>query len=532
MKKFILLLTLLVFVPGNLFSQNLDADIKQQQDSFDEFVRSAHAEFKTFKKDIEQEYKSFRDSINAEYAKFMEEAWTEGISKPAKQALKTPLPPVIATPEEEKTPIEESEPINTDSAPSIEPIKEGTYPQKREPSNKPKIERNNSPSTAIALQSEIERTLPKVTPKPKDSQSNTEKVEFEFYGTPCSINLSSTHKFTLSGVDEKSVANAWRRLSANDYTEVVNECLKYREELNLCDWGYLRFVEIMSENFFGKNLDEARVMQMFILTQSGYKVRIARGANRLVLLLPSNDEIYNYSYLNIGGTNYYVLDNTFTSSSFYVFNREFPQEQWFALGEAKEPLLAKRQGTMRYYNSQDGKCSATFKLNNNIIDFYRDYPRNGKWDVYSKTSLSGDAKKALYPQLKKSIDGKNKANAANILLNFVQTAFEYKTDEEQFGEERPLFADETLYYPYCDCEDRAILYSILVHELLNLDVLLLHYPNHIATAVCFESDNIKGDSLSVNGKRYIICDPTYIGASIGRTMPNFKGVSPKVIHTW
>ncbi len=128
--------------------------------------------------------------------------------------------------------------------------------------------------------------------------------------------------------------------------------------------------------------------------------------------------------------------------------------------------------------------------------------------------------------MRSSIAGKNKSAAANILLHFVQTAFEYATDDEQFGVERPLFADETLFYPYSDCEDRAILYSILVRELLGLDVVLLHYPNHLATAVCFDTE-VPGDYLQVDGIRYIVCDPTYINADIGQAMPQFKQTAVK-----
>ena len=118
--------------------------------------------------------------------------------------------------------------------------------------------------------------------------------------------------------------------------------------------------------------------------------------------------------------------------------------------------------------------------------------------------------------------------AANMLIDFVQTAFAYQTDGEQFGYEKPFFVDELFYYPYCDCEDRSILYSRLVRSLLNLDVVLLDYPNHIATAVCF-TEQVEGDYILVNGKKYVICDPTYIGASIGMAMPQFKSVAAKVL---
>ena len=123
--------------------------------------------------------------------------------------------------------------------------------------------------------------------------------------------------------------------------------------------------------------------------------------------------------------------------------------------------------------------------------------------------------------LRKAIEGKDEAAAANILINFVQTGFRYQTDNQQFGYERPLFGDETLFYPYCDCEDRSILYSILVRELLGLEVALVYYPGHLATAVCFKGGPY-GDYFNVNGKKYTVCDPTYIGASIGLTMPDMN----------
>ena len=117
----------------------------------------------------------------------------------------------------------------------------------------------------------------------------------------------------------------------------------------------------------------------------------------------------------------------------------------------------------------------------------------------------------------------------NILINFVQTAFQYQTDEQQFGYEKPFFVEELFYYPYSDCEDRSMLFSYLVRKLLGLDVVLLDYPNHIATAVCFKG-NVGGDYLMVNGRKYTVCDPTYIGASIGMTMPKFKTVAAKVLR--
>ena len=216
--------------------------------------------------------------------------------------------------------------------------------------------------------------------------------------------------------------------------------------------------------------------------------------------------------------------------SFHVFNREFPEERLFSLQIPSEPLLASRPSESRKLVSKRYPyVSSAITVNRNLIDFYDDYPQSNAWNIYAQTSLSAFAKEQLYPVLRRAIADKEKTVAANILIDFVQTAFEYKTDDEQFGDERPLFADETLYYPYSDCEDRAILYSILVRDLLGLDVVLLHYPNHLATAVYF-ADDVAGDYLMLNGRKYIVCDPTYIGASIGNAMPQFKRTASKIVR--
>ena len=137
-------------------------------------------------------------------------------------------------------------------------------------------------------------------------------------------------------------------------------------------------------------------------------------------------------------------------------------------------------------------------------------------------------KQSLYPVLKELIANKTEEQAANILIDFVQSAFDYKVDDEQFGEERTLFANETLYYPYSDCEDRSLLFATLIRDLLGLDVVLLDYPEHIATAVCFNQE-IDGDCMNINGKTYLICDPTYIGADIGICMPKYRELGAQVV---
>ena len=114
------------------------------------------------------------------------------------------------------------------------------------------------------------------------------------------------------------------------------------------------------------------------------------------------------------------------------------------------------------------------------------------------------------------------------MLNFVQTAFAYKSDTYQFGREKWFFGDEMFYYPYCDCDDRAILFAVLMREVLGLEAVLLDYPEHISVAVRLAA-NEDDDVVVVDGENFVVCDPTYINAEVGRAMPGLDGSKLKVV---
>ena len=96
------------------------------------------------------------------------------------------------------------------------------------------------------------------------------------------------------------------------------------------------------------------------------------------------------------------------------------------------------------------------------------------------------------------------------------------------GHDRTFFAEETLFYPYCDCEDRSVLFIRLVRDLTKLDCILIYYPGHLAAAVNFNSD-VNGDYILLNKKKFVVCDPTYIGAPVGVTMPDMNNSSAGIV---
>lgn len=506
----------------------------QVEDDWTKQVResqeNARKEFEQFAQQAYQEYENFRRQANEEYAKFMEEAWKMFDIQPAVEPPARPKPPVPMVDNTKPMPTPQPNP-DTDTQPNPDT---DTQPNP-DTDTQPKVDPIRIPDPVVIQQ----------LPKPDLTQANRPKPmepivptavpmmaaqKVFLYGSSFAFHLGEQPELKLKDASEKSVAKMWKQLSDPSFDNVIVECLQQRDKRNLCDWAYLKLTQRVAEKQFGEGTNEAIVMQMYLLTQSGYQMRIGRDDNNhLVLLIGSKEQIYRYKYFLIDGVKFYLIDRSFNKKGLSVFDHAFPKEKALSLALTQPDLQVDRTEKRTITSRRYPDVSVTLQTNRNLIDFYNEYPLSSKWNYYSLASLSDVVKDSLYPVLRKAIDGKTNLQAANILLNFVQTGFAYKTDEEQFGYERPLYPDESIYYPYCDCEDRSILFSCLVRELLGLEVVLLDYPEHISTAICFNDEEVTGDYFMMNGKRYVISDPTYIGSNVGMCSPRYKTVKPKVI---
>ena len=352
-----------------------------------------------------------------------------------------------------------------------------------------------------------------------------------FYGTMVSVGFPTNETFKLAGLSEKQLAKSWKQLANEAYDITLSNVLAIRKNLALCDWGYVELLQAVSEKKYGKT-NEAVFMQAYLLSQSGYKIRMATDDNRLYLLVATQHNMLGISYFILDNTKFYALNCD--SKELSICKASFDQEKSLSLQLRQEQKLDTEMTAPRKLTSKYG-VTAQVAVNKNMIDFFNDYPSAyigndimTRWAVYANTPLDKSIKTTLYPTLKKSIEGLSERDAVNKILNFVQTAFVYEYDDKIWGSDRAFFAAETLHYPYADCEDRSILFSRLVRDILGLDVVLLYYPGHLATAVAFTQD-VNGDYLTYKNRKYIICDPTYIGAPLGRTMPGMNNQEAQVI---
>ena len=451
--------------------------------------------YSSFRQQAKEEYRNFRNQCNEEYADFMEKAWRQFKGMPPKESPLRDNPVVPPMPYEEEGTIEDNKLPAVDVLPVIPP----------EPQPKP------------------------IGPIKEQPQPVEESFTFYFYGTKGSVRLSQDLLFTVNGISEANIADTWRFFSAEESLDnVIRDCLELRIRHGLCDWAYFQMLQQLGKQFYGKDCNEAVLLTAYLYCQSGYKMRLAHDTERLYILLASKHAIYDYGYFVVGDESFYLLQEH-TGDALYICEASFPNEQGLSLWMEKAPSLNVVRSESRTLQSQRyPELKAEVYTNLNLLSYFDGYPSSeiaGNkmtcWAMYAMTPISNEVKASLYPTLESKLEGLSEADAANRLLNFVQTAFEYEYDEVVWGGERALFAEESLHYPYCDCEDRSILYSHLVRDLLGLKVALVYYPGHLATAVCF-NEEVQGDYLSIDNHRFIICDPTYINAPIGANMPGLE----------
>ncbi len=538
MQRFLIGLVVLSTIFGSAEAQTQSQS--QTRSTYEAYRARRQAAYRDFRRQRQQAYDDFRARRNAEYAAYMERRWTAyrtmaGIEEPAQpQPVPQPIneavrnvPPVDyeirVTTAVPPVSVPTASPVSQpDASPVSRPAPQPVPSAKPEPKPAPDVAPAPQPVPAPAVD-----PTPTNPARPTDADRRT--FAFSFYGTPCRLNFTEQMRFRLGGLSEQQVAKAWNTLADGRCEQLAEELQQLREELRLGDWGYLKLVRTACEAFYGAAADEAVVMELYLLTQADLKVRAACSEANLQLLFCPNEEIFALPFFEIGGERFYVADKSRVKGGYRVFDREYPGERPFSMRMTALPALAERVSSPRTIRSKRfPEAEASVGVNRNLLDFMTDYP-SCRWDMYAVAGLSESVKAQLYPALKQAIAGRDEKTAVDLLLDFIQTGLAYKTDPEQFGRERSLFADESCYYPYCDCEDRAILLAVLVHDLLGLEVVLLNYPEHVSTAVCFR-ETVEGDYFNYGGKRYVCCDPSYIGASSGRSMPDYKNVSPTIIR--
>lgn len=490
----VILLTTFLTVYCSLFTIH---SYSQADSTFEQIQRAMNADFQSFVNQNQQEYDRYAEEIDREFAAYLKQAWQEFALFAGVKPDTTPKPKIL--------------------------------PRFDQP-----VIRMTSKELSLKPESPAPLEIPPVPTIPlllKSSQPEAVVVPvgIDFYGSSIQFTIDPglIIDFPETFTNEQ-IGEFWEAISLGNYSPLVNQLTDAKNQLNLNDWGYFLLVNRLCLQL-NSSRNSSRLMAWYLLTKSGYKIRVAYSNDLVYLLFPAANMIYGMKYFLIDQIKYYAPD--FPLDKVSTYEKDFPEATRIMdlniyhamnIGERYE----EHPFRITYKNNE---CSFTVKYNLNAVEFYKDYPLC-ELNVYFNATVSPELKESLLLALQPYLDNLSEPEAVGFLLNFVQNGFTYKTDQDQFnGAEKFFFPEEDFYYPYSDCDDRAVLFAYLVRELLDLKIIGVEYPGHVATAIHFPGF-VEGDYIMWQDERYVIADPTYINAPVGMTMPGMSNEKARVIE--
>lgn len=479
--------------------------LAQVDSTFEETRKALLREMESFAQDNEDEFDQYVDKIDKEFSDYLRTTWEEFNLFAGIKPDTTPKPKILPK-----------------YNPAVPKIKPGEIPHE------------------IPIQPGIGVQIPVIVPIPNlpvEQIPDQEPAEIpsgvtthvDFYGITLEFLTDPGLAGTLPPeIHNTTIADVWDRLNKTQYASLITRFADARTQMNLNDWGYYMMVKKTAEQI-ASDPNYSRLLTWFLMTKSGYRVRVAYAENNIALMFPSANTIYGLRYFMIDQVKFYAPD--FPYNQIYTYEKDFPgASRVFDLNVYSALNIGDQYGDRPFkFTFQNKEYSFNVKYNMNSVNFYKDFPLC-ELKLYFDASISPGAKESLLEILKPQLTGRSVAESVDFLLNFVQNGFPYMTDQDQFkGEEKFFFPEEDFYYPYTDCDDRAVLFAFLVKELLKLKVVGVVYPGHVATAIRFPNDE-PGDFVMYKGEKYLIADPTYINAPFGLTMPGMVNSKAEIIE--
>lgn len=564
-KRIIIILLSFVFIFENIsYAQN---------NLRDEFLKASKRKYEAYKKEQKEAYERFSKEQNEEYANFIEESWLlyEDFKKQSSPFTEPKFNEAPIAPNTEKLDWSSLAEAKEKAWNFVVKIFSDETKDDKASSDENVKEELSSDTTAIGVKllsdtTKVNEELSSDIVKEDKyflSDNNVDKellldnkvdtikldslvkesswVEVDFYGEKLYFNVSDSLKLKLNGLSESSVACYFRTISnfAVESSEVWNEILVVSEKFGLNEWGKFLLLQKIAESLF-QDINERVLFCFYMLRNEGfYKVKVARGSvsNNLVLMmaLDNTKEVYEYGY-------FVFVEQDVKMKYYLVYGAGREETRIYSYSLNKQDLHLNQLSLDFDSVLSIGACDRVRELrvdklnktidlpfNSRNIAFLNDVPQTA-FPIYFASALPLESQEVLEANFGNLRNEYSVVDAVNILLDFVQNSFAYKTDNDQFGYEKYFYPEESLGYPYCDCEDRSALFGWLVRTYVGLPVIGLQYPGHLATAVAFGDDVvIDGTGFVYGGKKYYVCDPTYRNAKAGMAMPEFKSVMPTVI---
>lgn len=456
--------------------------------------------FAEFRKGILSDFRDFRGKLLEHYADFLEGEWHEYESLKGEVRDKTPKP--AKAPEAD----------NADRDPPS--------PVKVKPAGDAKV----GPAVSTSI------------PPASGMTADKKKELFMFYGIPVSVPKVEFRVMRRLSTPS-DYAGSWRGLTADKVSEhIVPHLIEAASGMGLNDYLTYCLVRGYVESKFPEADASGQFSAIhYLLANMGYDVRIASSVSGVpMLLLPTNQKIYARNYMMVGDERYYVFVPEGVAlervAGEGIRTCALPSDaergKKFDL-QISDLRIPEKPKSFRF---EYGPLTLAGEVNENLMPILYHYPQMPVED-FALSNVSPGLREKLAAQVRTQLSGIDGDAKVEALLKFMHNVFDYSTDEDFHGFEKPYFLEETLYYPKNDCEDRAIFYTWFLWNALGRKAQLITFPGHESATVEMENP-VEGTSYRFDGSTFYVSDPTFIGSRTGMVMPAYRGMDPKVDYTF
>ncbi len=527
MKKLVSLTALLFLASATAFPLHAQTQGQGPRKSFDEFRRGILNDFSDFRSTIIDHYYDF---LNGEWHEYESLNGEKRYTKPKPQtAPKAPSIPRKPNKKDDPVSVTPQEPVSRPERP-----KRTVKPEKPEtPKEEPVVRR-----PAMPEQQPVDADKAPDAPKQPSRPSAASVDQFSFFELPMQfpqIEFNIRNRLTAPA----DYAAQWKELDkSGTASALLPQVRKVVKDTGLNDYLTFQLIKAYIDSKFPYADASSKMSAVhFFLANLGYDARIAMTASGVpLLLLPTSQTIYarNYMMMPGGAGKYYVFGpdgyDLARMSGEKILTCSLPADAAkgkrfdMKLGPLNIPVKPKS------FEFAHGPLRLTGEVNENLMPILYRYPQIPVGD-YAASELDPALRRALVEQVRSQLGGMDGDKAVGELLGFMHNVFQYATDEEFHGFEKPYFLEETLYYPKNDCEDRAIFYTYFLWNALGREAQLISFPGHEAATVRMDNP-IDGTSYTYGTDTFYISDPTYLGSQTGMVMPMYRTETPKVDYTY
>ena len=279
-------------------------------------------------------------------------------------------------------------------------------------------------------------------------------LNVKFYGTDVKVRFTDSKMVRVKKDDDKKIVKcmAWVETAS---AVTLKDCQAIKEEMQLCDWAYLKLVDKVSKAFLGE-CPEAVIMTASLLERSGYDVRLAGDGSKQIQLLFCSDATTIQSLRNydVDGRHYFQYGDQ--TKELNVKNVTAHQGRPVSMRMQREPQMKGFTADIPDFSYTDGTTREKMLM---------------------ALPLDGETVRTM----KARVEGLSQQNTVRQLTEWAARDYE--------------------------AGQRAAMLYRMVRDVAGLQVVQEQYQGRSVVGVCItDDDNVQGEYVVRNGMHYVLCD--------------------------